>query len=407
MKKNLILVTSSFPFSIKEASFIRPELEALYELFDITVISRNSNDEQQTDLPDDVKVFRYNQNEKYNPVKLGIKAVFCKDLYREICLLIKTKRLNKRNLKSLVRFVTRAEHFRAFAEKIRAEIESDVLLYTYWNDYTVYSLAGIKRKGDRLVSRVHRIELYEREENGNYLPLKKISNEKTDLVLAVCQEGKEYFEKHYNIDIPVKVSRLGVAEQAKKMFNYDKPYLSVFSLSYISPVKRVEEIIKTFALIDDINIHWTHIGSGTEEKKVVALAEKLLKDKPNIQYHFTGALENKKALEYVSHSDFDLLINVSSSEGLPVTMMEAMSFSIPVIATNVGGVSEIVCDSENGFLIESNENLNENLRHVIVHYNSLSVEDKKQLSENAYDTWRNNFDCKANNFKLAQMLYNL
>ncbi len=372
MKKNLILVTSSFPFSIKEASFIRPELEALYELFDITVISRNSNDEQQTDLPDDVKVFRYNQNEKYNPVKLGIKAVFCKDLYREICLLIKTKRLNKRNLKSLVRFVTRAEHFRAFAEKIRAEIESDVLLYTYWNDYTVYSLAGIKRKGDRLVSRVHRIELYEREENGNYLPLKKISNSS-----------------------PIEKTIIALSP------------LSVFSLSYISPVKRVEEIIKTFALIDDINIHWTHIGSGTEEKKVVALAEKLLKDKPNIQYHFTGALENKKALEYVSHSDFDLLINVSSSEGLPVTMMEAMSFSIPVIATNVGGVSEIVCDSENGFLIESNENLNENLRHVIVHYNSLSVEDKKQLSENAYDTWRNNFDCKANNFKLAQMLYNL
>ena len=332
MKKNLILVTSSFPFSIKEASFIRPELEALYELFDITVISRNLNDEQQTDLPDDVKVFRYNQNEKYNPVKLGIKAVFCKDLYREIGLLIKTKRLNKRNLKSLVRFITRAEHFRAFADKIRAQIKAETVLYTYWNDYTVYSLAGVKRAGDKLVSRVHRIELYEREENGNYLPLKKISNEKTDLVLAVCDEGKEYFEKHYNIDIPVKVCRLGVAEQEKKDITPDKPYLSVFSLSYISPVKRVEEIVKTLALVDGVNIRWTHIGSGTEDEKVKSLAQKLLKDKPNIEYNFTGAMENKKALKYISDSDFELLINVSSSEGLPVTMMEAMSFSIPVVA---------------------------------------------------------------------------
>ena len=46
----------------------------------------------------------------------------------------------------------------------------------------------------------------------------------------------------------------------------------------------------------------------------------------------------------------DIFINVSSSEGLPVAIMEAISFDIPIIATNVGGTSEIVTP-ETGILI--------------------------------------------------------
>ena len=46
----------------------------------------------------------------------------------------------------------------------------------------------------------------------------------------------------------------------------------------------------------------------------------------------------------------DLLINLSSSEGIPVSMMEAISFGIPVFANDVGGISEIV-QPETGELI--------------------------------------------------------
>ena len=49
----------------------------------------------------------------------------------------------------------------------------------------------------------------------------------------------------------------------------------------------------------------------------------------------------------------DVLINTSSSEGLPVSIMEAMSFGIPIIATNVGGTSELVTD-KTGILIPKN-----------------------------------------------------
>ena len=44
-------------------------------------------------------------------------------------------------------------------------------------------------------------------------------------------------------------------------------------------------------------------------------------------------------------------MNVSESEGIPVSIMEASSFGIPVIATNVGGVGEIVENGYNGLLL--------------------------------------------------------
>ena len=73
MKKNLILVTRSFPFSIKEASFIIPEMEALKEQYDITVISRNSVDEQIVTLDDSIKVYRYDSVADYNLLGLGFQ----------------------------------------------------------------------------------------------------------------------------------------------------------------------------------------------------------------------------------------------------------------------------------------------------------------------------------------------
>ena len=54
----------------------------------------------------------------------------------------------------------------------------------------------------------------------------------------------------------------------------------------------------------------------------------------------------------------DLFLNVSEYEGVPVSVMEAQSFGIPVIATAVGGTPEIV-NEENGFLLPENPSQDE------------------------------------------------
>ena len=58
-------------------------------------------------------------------------------------------------------------------------------------------------------------------------------------------------------------------------------------------------------------------------------------------------------LQFYKDNPIDVFLNVSLNEGVPVSIMEAQSFQIPVIATSVGGTSEIV-DNNNGLLLSKN-----------------------------------------------------
>ena len=64
-----------------------------------------------------------------------------------------------------------------------------------------------------------------------------------------------------------------------------------------------------------------------------------------------------KRQEYYSANRVDLFISLSASEGLPVSMMEAISFGIPILATGVGGVPEIV-NTSTGRLVKADDSAN-------------------------------------------------
>ena len=61
-----------------------------------------------------------------------------------------------------------------------------------------------------------------------------------------------------------------------------------------------------------------------------------------------GRVDNN--LEFLN--SLDLLINTSSIEGIPLTAMEAISQGTPVIAPNIGGISELIIDGQNGYLYD-------------------------------------------------------
>ena len=72
----------------------------------------------------------------------------------------------------------------------------------------------------------------------------------------------------------------------------------------------------------------------------------------------------------------DLFCNVSEYEGVPISIMEAMAYGIPCLATHVGGVSEIV-NCQTGILIEKNSSANQ-IKNYIVTFLHLSQEKKKR-----------------------------
>ena len=123
------------------------------------------------------------------------------------------------------------------------------------------------------------------------------------------------------------------------------------SCSRISKLKRVTLIYRSLLEIKDLDIEWTHLGGGEEMENLQRLADEH-KDS-NVKVNLTGWMQHDDVLDYYSKHGFDVFINLSTIEGVPVSIMEAICCNIPVVATNVGGNSEIVTH-ETGQLVSAN-----------------------------------------------------
>ena len=133
------------------------------------------------------------------------------------------------------------------------------------------------------------------------------------------------------------------------------------------------------SIIKNLNLEWIHFGDGELRKDLEELAKNKL---ANVNYNFTGNISNEKILNFYSENYVDLFLNVSSSEGIPVSIMESLSAGIPVIATNVGGNNEII-NNKNGSIIDSDFRTEE-LSTKIYNYSKLKETKIIQYRENAY-----------------------
>ena len=75
--------------------------------------------------------------------------------------------------------------------------------------------------------------------------------------------------------------------------------------------------------------------------------------------HLLGTVRDVPAVM----SGIDLFALSSDSEGLPMVLVEAMSASLPIVATDVGGVAKVVRQGETGLLVSSGDE--EALRHAV------------------------------------------
>lgn len=134
-------------------------------------------------------------------------------------------------------------------------------------------------------------------------------------------------------------------------------------------------------------------------EKIKSLSKKLSN---NIKVNFKGNVSNQILMKEYKDNCYDWFINVSTSEGIPVSIMEAMSFGIPCIATDVGGTSEIV-DNKNGFLIDKDIS-NKKLAELIYYIYELSYEEYIQYRFSARNTWLNKYNSDKNYKKFVSEL---
>ena len=168
----------------------------------------------------------------------------------------------------------------------------------------------------------------------------------------------------------------------------------IVSCSGVTSVKRLHLIVEALNNWQcDTQIEWTHIGGGPLFDKLKSDIAILMHNNPRVSVNMLGWKTNKEVQKYYSENTVDLFINVSEAEGLPVSIMEAMSYGIPCLATDVGGTSEIVTDST-GILISKNSDGIEILNELN-NFIRLDLSKRKQYRDAAYKIWTRLFDAKV------------
>lgn len=256
------------------------------------------------------------------------------------------------------------------------------LVYSYWNDIGCYGALLAKRRGfvAKVVSRAHGYDLYEWACPFEYAPLRRQFVLDIDLFMPISNQGYEYGLETYGYRAErCLVRRLGVVVPKESTPAGPKGTLAILSVSGCIAVKRVDRIIDAIGLLaarcPDLTITWCHIGSGGLLDDLKARAAGHLGVLANTKYEFLGQISNNDVHRYYCEKVVDVFLNCSSSEGVPVSIMEAMAHGVPAIAPEVGGVSEIVVPSS-GLLLSAEPSPREicdRLQNSILPVKSLSV----------------------------------
>lgn len=137
-------------------------------------------------------------------------------------------------------------------------------------------------------------------------------------------------------------------DEARQALAIDRasPFM-IGTIASLYKTKGLEYLLGALAVLKKKNtaIHCSIIGDGPERSALIDLSKKL---GLNEYMHFLGARDH--APQYLKA--FDLFVLPSIKEGCPYTIIEAGLASLPVIASNVGGIPELISHQTSGLLVE-------------------------------------------------------
>jgi Glycosyltransferase len=417
---NLILLTNTYPYGTGE-TFLDDEIKYLAKRFNTIFIfplytqSDKSNSYNIRCVPNNVIIkdplLKCNHKSKIglirngafntSPLGFAIKDFFKDKVYTNAkrfhiffnyLLLLRAILSNKRRFKEI--------------KEISSSTSSNCILYSYWGDKSALIIPFIKKEINcKCVVRFHGSDIF--EEAKGYLPFRRLLYPSIDYAIPISNAGKEYIIRKYPDYLPknIMVFRLGSINPFNVINNIEnnesKPF-EIVSCSNLIPLKRVELIADAIGIINkSLKIHWTHIGGGPLLNQ---LKETCIKN--NINADFKGILAHNEVLNFYNNNNIDLFLNVSSSEGIPVSIMEAISFGIPTIATDVGGTNELFSTDTKRFLLPKNLT-SSILADAILKFIAIPNSDKEHIHKYVRLEWEKNWNADKNYTKFVDFLYNI
>jgi N-acetyl-alpha-D-glucosaminyl L-malate synthase BshA len=187
----------------------------------------------------------------------------------------------------------------------------------------------------------------------SYLPITRFSIEQSDGITCVSEYLRRATVETFGITQPIEVIANFVncdeycrgenPAQRAEWAPHGEPIL--MHLSNFRPVKRVTDVVEIFALVrEKMPAKLVMLGDGPDRGAAEWLAVKRGVEK---DVHFLGKQDRISAALALA----DVFLLPSALESFGLAALEAMACEVPVIATNAGGLPEVVTPGEDGFLV--------------------------------------------------------
>jgi hypothetical protein len=412
--RTLLVFTDSFPYGAAlEDTFLGPELEHLQRAFSSVVIVPSRRGGPRAVLPDAVDVDE------------SLADVFARIARPMLALRGSMSRLtwgdlrarpnlalSPRGLARLIHRAARAELTEAWAVRYlaaRGLRPQDCVAYSFWCDHvpTGLGLLKLRAPGMTVVSRAHGADLYAERHRPPYLPCRPFTLAGLDRLFPDSARGVAYMSERYPSFAPrCEVARMGVSDPGFRTASSADGGFRVVSCSVLIPLKRVDLIMGAVAEAarrrPDVAFEWHHFGDGEPRLEMIRQVEAMFPS--NASAHLPGYPGISGLMAFYRTTPVDVFVNASVSEGTPVSIMEAISCGIPVVATAVGGNVEIVSE-ENGWLVDPTPTAEEIASAFIA-----AIDDKETLARKRAGSrrvWAERYDASSNYTAFAARLVEL
>jgi glycosyltransferase involved in cell wall biosynthesis len=401
---HLILLTNHFPFGKGEA-FLEEEFRHLSAAFNsIIIITKNTGEPQTRTIPESTKVFRISPKSNFKDYITSVKsyattAAYSPHVVQEWNYIMKSKVHSKVEalttmFHDITKALLKAKQIETIIEQNR--LQGNIFLYSYWLDSSALATLYVSSNTNRIVriSRAHGGDVYEYRHKNHYLSFRRALLNGLDRIFTISENGREHLSTIED-KAPVKnliTARLGTKNGTLTTVHQGEKF-KVLSCAFMLPVKRIDLLINALATCS-LEIEWHHIGDGPLRPSLEELAKQKLSGKENIACTFHGHLTTEQLRDFYLKNCVHLFVNTSESEGIPVTMMEAQSFGVPVVAPAVGGIPELV-NEKTGILFPADSTA-EVIGDAIEKILSMSEQEYGQLRVNSFENWNSRFNADRN-----------